>query len=109
MKLSDLKNWTEYWEQLRTALLEPGVDKTLLEASLREARAVRTAAGIVDVSTLAKFAVVGPDAAALLESVCATGIAKLAVGRGRYTFMLREDGMVMDDGVTACIEAPVNQ
>ena len=38
MKLSDLKNWTEYWEQLRTALLEPGVDKTLLEASLREAR-----------------------------------------------------------------------
>ncbi len=39
MKLSDLKNWTEYWEQLRTALLEPGVDKTLLEASLREARA----------------------------------------------------------------------
>lgn len=39
MKLIDLKNWTEYWEQLRTALLEPGVDKTLLEASLREARA----------------------------------------------------------------------
>lgn len=39
MKLSDLKNWTEYWEQLRTTLLEPGVDKTLLEASLREARA----------------------------------------------------------------------
>ncbi len=39
MKLSDLKNWTEYWEQLRTALLEPSVDKSLLEASLREARA----------------------------------------------------------------------
>lgn len=38
MKLSDLKNWSEYWEQLRAALLEPGVDKALLEASLREAR-----------------------------------------------------------------------
>ncbi|TXI42481.1 MAG: DUF697 domain-containing protein, partial [Nitrosomonas sp.] len=39
MKFSDLKNWTDYWEQLRTALLEPSVDKSLLEASLREARA----------------------------------------------------------------------
>ncbi|PXX14291.1 uncharacterized protein (DUF697 family) [Nitrosomonas ureae] len=38
MKLSDLKNWTNYWEQLRTALLEPRVDENLLEASLREAR-----------------------------------------------------------------------
>ncbi|MBX3617354.1 MAG: 50S ribosome-binding GTPase [Nitrosomonas sp.] len=39
MKLSDVKNWTGYWEQLRTALLEPKVDPTLLEASLRDARA----------------------------------------------------------------------
>ena len=38
MKLSDLKNWTDYWEQLRTALLEPKVDEKLLQASLREAR-----------------------------------------------------------------------
>ena len=73
-------------------------DETLHAAAIREARAVRTTAGIVDVSTLAKFAVTGPDAAAFLEIVCATGVAKLAVGRGRYTFMLREDGMVMDDG-----------
>lgn len=76
----------------------PVAGETLHDAAMREARAVRTAAGIVDVSTLAKFAIKGPDAAALLELVCATGIAKLAVGRGRYTFMLREDGMVMDDG-----------
>ena len=75
----------------------PLAGETLHRAAMREARAVRTTAGIVDVSTLAKFAVSGPDAAALLEMVCATGM-KLAVGRGRYTFMLREDGMVMDDG-----------
>jgi len=76
----------------------PQIGETLHDAALREARAVRTSAGLTDVSTLAKFAVRGPDAARLLEMVCATGIAKLAVGRGRYTFMLREDGMVMDDG-----------
>ena len=39
MKGEDSKNWTDYWEQLRTALLEPKVDPALLEASLREARA----------------------------------------------------------------------
>ncbi len=76
----------------------PRSGEPLHAAALREARAVRTAAGIIDVSTLAKFIVAGPDAAALLEIVCATGVAKLATARGRYTFMLREDGMVMDDG-----------
>ncbi|WP_242185992.1 2Fe-2S iron-sulfur cluster-binding protein [Sphingomonas sp. CARO-RG-8B-R24-01] len=76
----------------------PVAGETLYDAAMREARAVRTTAGIVDVSTLAKFAVKGPDAAALLELVCATGISKLAIGRGRYTFMMREDGMVTDDG-----------
>ncbi len=76
----------------------PRAGETLHAAAMREAQAVRTAAGMIDVSTLAKFMIAGPDSAALLEIVCATGIAKLAVGRGRYTFMLREDGMVMDDG-----------
>jgi sarcosine oxidase subunit alpha len=76
----------------------PQASETLHDAALREARAVRITAGLTDVSTLAKFAVRGPDAAPFLEIVCATGIAKLAIGRGRYTFMLREDGMVMDDG-----------
>ena len=76
----------------------PVGSETLHDAAIREARAVRTAAGLTDVSTLAKFAVQGPDAARFLEIVCATGVAKLAIGRGRYTFMLREDGMVMDDG-----------
>ena len=84
-----------YWHRPRAY---PAGGETLAQAALREARAVRNAVGIVDVSTLAKFAVTGPDAAAFLEIVCATNVTKLAVGRGRYTFMLREDGMVMDDG-----------
>jgi sarcosine oxidase subunit alpha len=70
----------------------------LAQAAQREARTVRTCVGMTDVSTLAKFEVSGPDAAALLEIICATSVAKLAVGRGRYTFMLREDGFVFDDG-----------
>ena len=95
MRLTPLWQPLGYWHRPR-AYPQPG--ETLRQAATREAIAVRTAAGIVDVSTLAKFIVAGPDAAAFLELVCATGIAKLAVGRGRYTIMLREDGMVMDDG-----------
>ena len=84
-----------YWQRPRAY---PQGSETLAEAALREARSVRSAAGMTDVSTLAKFEITGPDAAALLELVCATTVGKLAVGRGRYTFMLREDGLVFDDG-----------
>ncbi len=84
-----------YWMRPRAY---PVGDESLHAAAMREARSVRTNVGWVDVSTLGKFEVVGPDAAAFLERVCATTVAKLAVGRGRYTFMLREDGIVMDDG-----------
>ena len=72
--------------------------ETLAQAALREAKAVRTNVGMTDVSTLAKFEISGPDAAAFLEIICATTVSKLAAGRGRYTFMLREDGFVFDDG-----------
>ena len=84
-----------YWKRARTY---PQGSETLAQAGLREARAVRGAVGLCDVSTLAKFEVQGPDAVQFLERVCATTVGKLAVGRGRYTFMLREDGLVFDDG-----------
>ncbi len=84
-----------YWFRPRAY---PVGDETLAQAALREAQSVRNIAGITDVSTLAKFEISGPDAAAFLEIICATTVNKLAAGRGRYTFMLREDGMVFDDG-----------
>ena len=84
-----------YWFRPRAY---PQGQETLAQAALREAKEVRTGVGMTDVSTLAKFEVNGPDAAAFLELICATTVSKLAVGRGRYTFMLREDGIAFDDG-----------
>ena len=84
-----------YWFRPRAY---PISGESLAQAALREAKAVRNNVGMTDVSTLAKFEVSGPDAAAFLEIICATTVSKLAVGRGRYTFMLREDGIVFDDG-----------
>jgi len=84
-----------YWMRPRAF---PIAGEDLATSARREAQTVRTRVGMTDVSTLAKFEVSGPDAARFLEMICATSVAKLAVGRGRYTFMLREDGLVCDDG-----------
>ena len=60
----------------------------------------RKAAGIVDVSTLGKIAVQGPDAGDFLDRVYTNIFSTLPVGKARYGLMLREDGFVLDDGTT---------
>jgi len=70
-------------------------------AVLEEARAVRRGVGLTDVSTLGKIDVQGPDAAGFLDFIYANTFSTLAVGRARYGIMLREDGMLFDDGTTA--------
>ena len=70
-------------------------------AVLDEARAVRKCVGLTDVSTLGKIDVQGSDAARFLDFIYANSFSPLAVGRARYGIMLREDGMLLDDGTTA--------
>lgn len=67
----------------------------------RECKAVREGVGLFDASTLGKIDLQGPDAAELLNRVYTNAWGKLEVGRCRYGLMLRDDGMVFDDGVTA--------
>ena len=74
---------------------------TISEAYKAEMEIVREQVGIADVSTLGKIDVQGPDAAEFLNRVYVNGFAKLPVGKARYGFMLREDGIVMDDGTTS--------
>ncbi len=66
-----------------------------------EARAVRTAAGLIDVSTLGKIELAGPDAGELLERVYLNSWRDLKAGRARYGAMCDEDGVLFDDGVGA--------
>jgi sarcosine oxidase subunit alpha len=70
------------------------------QAYLREMRLVREAVGICDVSTLGKIAVQGPDAGELLDRVYVNAFKSLPVGKARYGVMLRDDGIVMDDGTS---------
>ena len=67
----------------------------------REALAVRQAVGVCDVTTLGKIDVQGRDAAEFLNRVYANGFLKLPVGKTRYGLLLREDGIVFDDGTAA--------
>ncbi|MGF1554495.1 MAG: FAD-dependent oxidoreductase [Paracoccaceae bacterium] len=83
----------------RRAWYYPRSGEGIEAAYLREARTVRAACGVVDVSTLGKIEVQGADAGAFLNRVYVNGFAKLAVGRCRYGVMLRDDGHVLDDGV----------
>ena len=66
---------------------------------MREAKHVREKVGIVDVSTLGKIDVQGPDAMEFLNRVYINSFSNLTVGKCRYGVMLREDGLVDDDGV----------
>ena len=77
--------------------------ETLFEASKREAKNVRENVGICDVTTLGKIDIKGPDAAEFLNRVYTNAWMKLPVGKARYGLMLREDGIVMDDGTTTRI------
>ena len=67
----------------------------------REVLATRRSVGICDVSTLGKIEIFGRDAAELLDRVYVNGFKSLAVGKIRYGLMLREDGIVYDDGTAA--------
>jgi heterotetrameric sarcosine oxidase alpha subunit len=79
----------------------PRSGESLDDAARRESRAVRDSVGLVDVSTLGKFELFGRDVAEFLERIYINRWASLPVGRSRYGVMLREDGMVFDDGTTS--------
>jgi sarcosine oxidase subunit alpha len=66
-----------------------------------EVQLVRTRAGIIDVSTLGKIDVIGPDAGELLDRVYVNHFADLLLGKSRYGVMCNEDGILFDDGISA--------
>ena len=66
-----------------------------------ECLAVRQRVGIIDVSTLGKLDVRGPDAPALLDKVYTHNFSGLRPGRVRYGVLCGDNGTIMDDGTVA--------
>jgi sarcosine oxidase subunit alpha len=69
-----------------------------------EVHAVRNAVGLIDVGTLGKIEVHGPDAGQFLDRAYAGRYSDLKVGMTRYGLMLDESGVIIDDGVIARME-----
>ncbi len=78
-------------------------NETLQEAAKREATNVRNNVGLCDVTSLGKIDIKGKDSAEFLNRVYTNAWMKLPIGKARYGVMLREDGVVFDDGTTTRI------
>ena len=87
--------------QWRRARYFPKSDEDMHAAVNRECVAVRQSVGIFDASTLGKIEVVGPDAAEFLNRMYTNPWKALEPGRCRYGLLLKEDGFITDDGVSA--------
>lgn len=67
------------------------------ERATADYEAVRTKAGLMDVSGLKKVHLVGPDAAYVIDRVTTRNVEKIAPGRSTYASMLNADGKFVDD------------
>ncbi|WP_024304315.1 sarcosine oxidase subunit alpha family protein [Pseudogulbenkiania sp. MAI-1] len=100
-----LENGAE-WEnvgQWKRPWYFPKAGEDLHTAVQRECLAARTGVAMMDASTLGKIDIQGPDAREFLNRVLPNDWSAIKPGQCRYTVMLDENGMVKDDGVTACL------
>src|SRR5213596_3771959 len=67
------------------------------EGVIAEHRAVRTDAGVFDVSHMGELEVEGPAAQEFLQRMLSNDVAKLAPGDAQYTLLTADDGGVLDD------------
>ncbi len=74
---------------------------TMYDCYVRETEATRSNVALVDVTTLGKIDIQGPDAPEFLNRLYINNWLKLPIGKARYGIMLREDGFVFDDGTTS--------
>ncbi|MFT5221398.1 MAG: heterotetrameric sarcosine oxidase alpha subunit [Planctomycetota bacterium] len=87
------------WMRARYYPQKPG--DTMRDCYIRETNATRNNVALVDVTTLGKIDIQGPDTTEFLNRLYINNWLKLPIGKARYGAMLREDGMVYDDGTTS--------
>ena len=109
---NDMPTDTSPAENLRTTLYEThvaagarmvpfgGWDMPVqYQGTIAEVEAVRTAAGLFDVSHMGRLNIAGPNAAGLLDVLLTGSASGLRVGRARYCFICNEQGGVIDDTI----------
>jgi len=66
-------------------------------SDLAEHHAVRTAAGLFDLSHMAEILVLGPEAGVALDYALAGKISAVALGQAKYSLLLHPSGGIIDD------------
>ena len=74
------------------------------EGVIQEHRAVRTDAGVFDVSHMGEIEVEGPQAHALLQSLLSNDLDKIRPGEAQYTLLTNERGGIIDDVIAYRID-----
>src|SRR5260370_25277414 len=74
------------------------------EGVIQEHRAVRTDAGVFDVSHMGELEVEGPGAHEFLQSLLSNDLAKLERGQAQYTVLTNEGGGIIDDLIAYRLE-----
>ncbi len=67
------------------------------EGVIQEHRAVRTDAGVFDVSHMGEIEVEGPRAHVLLQSLLSNDLDRIETGQAQYTLLTNEQGGIVDD------------
>jgi aminomethyltransferase len=88
--LSESYEWSEWSGYLAAITYEPTHD--------REYWAIRNSAGLLDVTPLYKYEIVGPDALRVVDRIMTRDISRCRVGQVMYSPWCDEDGKVIDDG-----------
>jgi sarcosine oxidase subunit alpha len=86
--------WTGAWKRPHSYGGDPG----------EEAQNVHRNVGLIDVSTLGKLLVRGPEAGAFLDRVYPNRFSDLKVGRIRYAVLTGDAGRIMDDGTVVRLD-----
>ncbi|MFT4022895.1 MAG: hypothetical protein QM664_03805 [Flavihumibacter sp.] len=66
--------------------------------------AVRTNAGVFDVSHMGEFILKGPDALELIQRLTTNDASRLTAGKAQYSALTNEEGGIIDDLIVYCIE-----
>src|SRR5436305_6335963 len=67
------------------------------EGVIQEHKAVRTDAGVFDVSHMGELEVEGPTASDFLQATLSNDIERIAPGEAQYTLLTTEEGGIVDD------------
>ena len=92
----------DFGEWQRAAVL-PREGESRGQAMTREVMLVRNGVGLYDASPLGKIELVGPDALEFADRFYINNLATLKPGRARYGIMLRETGIIFDDGTVVAL------